>query len=75
MRRFWLICLFIFSLMIFAVVMMPLGFLLEKSGANQAGFSWQTTQGGIFNGKISGARLDISLNGPDLLALALGISR
>jgi len=29
---------------------------LEKSGASQAGFTWQAAQGGIFNGKISGAR-------------------
>ena len=56
MRRFSLIFLFVVSLLMFAVVTMPLGFLLGKSGARQAGFTWQAAQGGIFNGKISGAR-------------------
>lgn len=54
MRRFFYILIFAVSLFGFLIAQIPLGFVLDKVGANTAGLSWATARGTLARGDVVG---------------------
>ena len=50
MKRFGLICLFVFVLLGTLIATMPLGFAMERAGLRNAGLTWVTAKGSVFDG-------------------------